>query len=79
MEYTDVLNTLKEEKIAYANLNSMKDFENHPQLRLVQVETEAGPVKMADRPAIFSGYRTPFGPIPALGEHDESIKKEFEQ
>ncbi len=79
MEYTDVLNTLKEEKIAYANLNSMKDFENHPQLRLVQVETEAGPVKMADRPAIFSGYRTPFGSIPALGEHDESIKKEFEQ
>ncbi len=78
MQYTDVLNTLKEEKIAFANLNSMKEFEKHPQLRLVQIESEAGPIEMADRPAIFSGYRTPFGSIPALGEHDEPIKKEFE-
>ena len=77
LSYNDVLRRLKEQKIAYANLNSMAEFVDHPQLRLTEVETEAGDVEMADRPAIFAGYKTSFGPIPALGEHNEKIKKEL--
>ncbi|TVR14773.1 MAG: CoA transferase [Balneolaceae bacterium] len=77
LSYTDVLSRLKEQKIAYANLNSMAEFVGHPQLRLIEVESEAGNVQMADRPAIFAGYETLFGPIPALGEHNEKIKKEL--
>ena len=79
LSYNDVLQRLKEQKIAYANLNSMAEFVDHPQLRLTKVDSEAGTIEMANRPAIFSGFNSTFGPVPALGEHDEKIKKEFEK
>lgn len=77
MEYADVMNRLKNSQIAYANLNSLKQFSEHPQLRLKEVDSEAGEVKIADRPAIFNGFKSSFGSIPSLGEHDEEIKREF--
>lgn len=79
MSYNEVLRRLEEYKIAFSNVNSMSEFENHPELRLTRVQSENGEVEMADRPAKFIGYKTEFGPIPALGKHDELIKKEFEQ
>lgn len=77
MEYADALSRLKESQIAYANLNTLKQFSEHPQLRLTKVDSEAGEVTIADRPAIFDGFESSFGSIPTLGEHDEEIKKEF--
>ncbi|MCC5940883.1 MAG: CoA transferase [Balneolaceae bacterium] len=77
ISYNDVMERLKKQKIAYANLNSMAEFVDHPQLRLTKVDSEAGHIEMADRPAIFAGFETGFGPVPALGQHDEKIKKEF--
>ena len=79
LSYNEVLDELKKQKIAYANLNTMAQFEEHPQLRLTTIASPAGDIQMADRPAIFSGFESDFGPIPALGEHDEKIKKEFEE
>lgn len=77
LDYDDALSRLKDAKIAYSNLNTLAQFAEHPQLRLTGVDSEAGPVKMADRPAQFAGYKSGFKKIPALGEHDEKIKKEF--
>jgi len=79
MDYRELLDKLKRNRIAYSNLNTMADVQNHPALRLTEVETEAGKVKLASRPAIFAGYHPVFGPVPALGEHDETIKMEFER
>ncbi len=75
--YEEALNRLKVSQIAYSNLNTLEQFAEHPQLRLTEVQSESGPVKMADRVARFTGFETGFGSIPALGEHDEKIKKEF--
>jgi len=77
LDYEVVLSKLKKANTAYANLNSMADFENHPQLRLIETDSENGTVLMADRPAKFMGFETGYKSIPALGEHDEQIWKEF--
>lgn len=77
LDYDIVLSKLKKAQIAFSNLNTVAQFAEHPQLRLTRVESEAGPVEMADRPAKFAGYQSGFKKIPALGEHDEKIKKEF--
>lgn len=78
LDYEDVLSKLKKAGIAFSNLNTMADFEHHPQLRLTEIESENGPIQIADRPAKFTGYRSAFKPVPSLGEHDKKITKEFE-
>ena len=75
--YEKVVQLLKNHQIAFANLNTLEQFAEHPQLRLIEVEMNGEMIKMADRPARFMGYETDFGAIPALGEHDGKIKKEF--
>jgi itaconate CoA-transferase len=77
LSHEEVLSRLETGSIAYARLNTMAEFARHPQLRLVEIPSEAGPIRMADRPARFVGHEIRFGPIPSLGEHDESIRKEF--
>ena len=77
VSHTSLIELLKRNQIAFANLNTLKQFSEHPQLRLTEVEMNGEMIKMADRPARFEGYKTSFGAIPALGEHDEKIKKEF--
>ena len=79
LDYDDALSRLKDAQIAYSNLNTLAQFAGHPQLRLTEIDSEAGTVRMADRPAQFTGYSSGFKKIPALGEHDEKIKKEFGQ
>jgi len=34
---------------------------------------------MADRPEKFTGFEIGFRPVPALGEHDTKIAKEFDE
>lgn len=63
LDYKVVLSKLKKANTACANLNTMADFESHPQLRLVEVESENGPVLIADRPAKFMGFETGFRPV----------------
>lgn len=75
----ELLTKLKEARIAYADLNSMEQFEHHPLLRTVQVPTGAGFAEMADFPARVAGFERKFGPVPSLGEHEQSIKKEFSE
>jgi itaconate CoA-transferase len=75
LSHTKALQLLREAEIAFANLNSMQQFVDHPQLRLVEVQSAKGPVLMADRPARFVGWDFKPGPIPSLGEHDHNINK----
>jgi itaconate CoA-transferase len=77
LSHAETIRRLNQASIAYARLNTVQDFADHPQLRLVEIDSEAGPVKIADRPARFVGYTTEFGTIPSLGEQQESLRREF--
>ncbi len=63
--------------IAFAPVNGPAELGRHPHLRRIAVETPSGPVSYpapAERRASASRR---YGPVPALGEHTESIRKEF--
>jgi len=63
--------------IAFARVNSPADLTRHPHLRRITVGTPSGPVSYpapAERRAAASRR---YGPVPALGEHTERVRKEF--
>lgn len=74
---SELMSRLESASIAWSRLNTVKEFSEHSQLRLTEVKSENGTIKLADRPAKFSGYTTEFGPIPRLSEHEEKLKAEF--
>lgn len=67
--------------IANAQLRSTADFAQHPQLaarsRWRDVGSPVGPVRSLLPPVTIRGREPAMGPIPALGEHSEAIRKEF--
>ncbi|HEY3259752.1 MAG TPA: CaiB/BaiF CoA-transferase family protein [Pseudonocardiaceae bacterium] len=76
----EVLARLDAAKIANARVNTMHDVWQHPQLaarrRWREVETPAGPVPALLPPGSWtSGPR--MDPVPALGEHTESVLAEL--
>lgn len=76
-----VINRLEEAKIANARLNTVQELANHPQLqarnRWREVHSPVGPLQALIPPVTFEGIDTVMNPIPAVGEHTESILKEL--
>ena len=69
---------LMAEKIAFGRLNDAKALADHPQLRKVEVCLPGGnKVELISPPSQFESTKTTLGPVPSLGEHSQSIKKEF--
>ncbi|MGS2717379.1 CaiB/BaiF CoA transferase family protein [Eionea flava] len=71
---------LKQAAIAYGAVNSVESLAQHPQLRRKQVTLQDGShVSIIDSPIRHS--ITPedhcFGQVPTIGQHSESIRKEF--
>ena len=68
--------------IANAEMRSIDEFLDHPQLRARQrwreVPSPAGLLPALLPPATISDVEPVFNPIPALGEHTESILTELE-
>ena len=74
-----VVGRLRSAKIAFASLNGVKDLSNHPQLRRMEIATPTGPVALPAPPPVWRDEETPsLGPSPALGEHTQAIREEFE-
>jgi itaconate CoA-transferase len=77
----DVERRLEYAGIAHARLRTPQEFADHPQLearnRWETVDTPAGPVRALRPPVSVSGRAPAMGPVPALGEHTESIRAEF--
>lgn len=71
---------LREAGIAYGGVNTMLDVVRHPQLNRRDVTLESGakaelvapPIRFSHDPGEAS-----YASVPALGEHSESIRKEF--
>ena len=65
-------------RIAYGKVNSVAEFSRHGQLRRTIVDTPAGAVSVPAPPAFGISDEPPaLGPVPALGQHGEAIRREF--
>ncbi|GHF69739.1 crotonobetainyl-CoA:carnitine CoA-transferase CaiB-like acyl-CoA transferase [Amycolatopsis bartoniae] len=67
--------------IANATLRTPAEFAEHPQLaarnRWRAVETPGGPVQALLPPVEVDGREALMGPVPALGEHNATLRAEF--
>jgi crotonobetainyl-CoA:carnitine CoA-transferase CaiB-like acyl-CoA transferase len=68
---------LKAAQIAFGRVNTVAQFSRHPQLRRATVPTPKGDVALPAPPAQFVGEPRTLGPVPAIGEHGEAIRREF--
>jgi crotonobetainyl-CoA:carnitine CoA-transferase CaiB-like acyl-CoA transferase len=73
----EIIERLEAAKVAYGRLSSLDDLVAHPQNRFIEVRTEAGPVQVLAPPPIAVGEPENYGPVPALGKHDEAVRAEF--
>lgn len=72
-----VIARLEAAKIAYGRLSTMDDVERHPQNRFITVGGAAGEVDLLAPPPVVPGIEERYGPVPALGEHDALVRREF--
>lgn len=73
----DIVRVLQTADIAFARVNDWELLSKHPHLRRIEVGAPSGPVSTPAPPAICADEMRTYGPIPALGEHSEMIRREF--
>src|SRR5918993_887340 len=71
-----IIERLEEARVAYGRVSTLEDLKAHPQNRVVEVKTPAGPVKLLAPGMIFDGVLPELGRVPGLGEHTEAIRAE---
>jgi crotonobetainyl-CoA:carnitine CoA-transferase CaiB-like acyl-CoA transferase len=64
-------------RVAYGRLSDLEDLSSHPQARFIRVATENGPVELLSPGSVVSGRSDVYGDVPTLGEHDQSLRREF--
>jgi crotonobetainyl-CoA:carnitine CoA-transferase CaiB-like acyl-CoA transferase len=64
-------------RIAYGRISTVSDLMNHESAQTLPVETPEGIAEVLAPPAIVDGERAKLGRVPALGEHDAALRKEF--
>jgi itaconate CoA-transferase len=76
-----LIGLLDEAGIANAQLRTPQEFAEHPQLaardRWREVETPGGVVRALLPPVTVPGREPLMGPVPALGQHNDSIRSEL--
>jgi len=77
LDHAQLVARLEAGRIAYANLNSVADLARHTQLRRISVETPGGPVVLVAPAIISTSPAEKPGPVPAIGEHNESIRARY--
>jgi itaconate CoA-transferase len=69
---------LEKAEIAFARVNDMEAILRHPHLRRMSIASPSGPIDLPKPPARWVGEDDPtFGPLPALGEHTATVRREF--
>ncbi len=75
---TELSRILAEAEIAFARVNDIESVLAHPHLRRFTIASPTGPIDLPAPPARLMGEPEPaFGPLPALGEHTEAVRREF--
>jgi len=64
-------------EIAYARVNDVAALAAHPHLRRISIGTPSGPVSVPAPAARHGEAPRHHGPVPALGEHTETVRAEF--
>lgn len=77
----EIIERLDKAKTAYASMNNMQQFLDHPQLKARKrwrtVNSPVGPLSALVPPATFEDIEPVMNPIPALGQHNETILQEI--
>jgi crotonobetainyl-CoA:carnitine CoA-transferase CaiB-like acyl-CoA transferase len=68
---------LRNANIAFGRYNTVGEFARHPQLRRAAIDTPSGPVSAPAPPQLFDGEPVALGPVPAIDQHGEAIRREF--
>jgi crotonobetainyl-CoA:carnitine CoA-transferase CaiB-like acyl-CoA transferase len=63
--------------VAFGRLNGIAEFARHPQLRRAVVATPNGDVTVPAPPPRIAGESVALGRVPAIGEHNDRIRREF--
>ncbi|MGB6539178.1 MAG: CaiB/BaiF CoA-transferase family protein [Xanthobacteraceae bacterium] len=77
IEAETLMQRLAAADIAFARVNGPAELGGHPHLRRIVVDTPSGPVSYPAPAGRSAGALQSYGAVPALGEHTESIRKEF--
>lgn len=76
-----IMQRLKEAQIAYARLNSVEEFIQHPQLaalgRWQKIDSPVGALRALIPPPNIEDVKPVMGAVPALGQHTDAILKEL--
>jgi itaconate CoA-transferase len=76
-----VIARLEAAQIAYARMNSVQEFVEHPQLsargRWMEIGSEAGRLRALPPPASMDALAPVMGDVPALGQHTAAILAEL--
>ena len=76
-ERDTVIERLRRVGIAYGRLNDVAGLSRHPQLRRVEVATPNGAARVVAVAAMRDGEARTLRRVPALGEHGDAIRAEF--
>ena len=74
----ELMRQLQQAKIAFGSVNSVADLAQHQQLRRASVGTPAGTVELVAPPVIAGQEPPALRPVPALGEHGDAIRGEYQ-
>jgi itaconate CoA-transferase len=77
MDVAALVEKLARYDIAFGVINDCAALAEHPHMRRVSVGSPTGPVSMPAPSAVHDGVPRRYGPVPALGEHTEVIRREF--
>lgn len=74
----DLVQRLVQAKIAFGSVNSVADLSQHQQLRRTAVATPGGRVELVAPPVRVAREEPALRPVPALGEHSDAIREEYQ-
>ena len=77
MESGVLTQKLADADIAFARINDVAGLVRHPHLHRITVETPNGAVSYPAPAGQHAAASRRYGPVPALGEHTESVRAEF--
>jgi len=76
-----IIERLDSARIAFARMNSVAEFLDHPQLSARQcwreIGSPAGPLRALVPPVRIDGVEPVMGPVPSLGQHSRAILEEL--
>jgi formyl-CoA transferase len=76
-DVVSLMKQLESADIAFARVNDWELLSKHAHLRRITVGAPSGPVSMPAPAPLRTGQERNYGPIPALGEHTDMIRREF--